>query len=56
VGVIGPIGSGLPQLGLPRRFAMKDTLLLNDDRSCLYSLQTLIQKNALEILHDSEKM
>src|SRR5713101_859094 len=23
VGVIGPIGSGLPQLGFPRRFAMK---------------------------------
>src|SRR5438309_9366986 len=23
VGTIGPIGSGLPQLGLPRRFAMK---------------------------------
>jgi hypothetical protein len=22
VGTIGPIGSGLPQLGLPRRFAM----------------------------------
>jgi hypothetical protein len=23
VGVIGPIGSGLPQFGFPRRFAMK---------------------------------
>src|SRR4029077_6876218 len=23
VGVIGPMGSGLPQLGFPRRFAMK---------------------------------
>src|SRR5579863_8048912 len=26
VGTIGPIGSGLPQLGLPRRFAMKNAL------------------------------
>jgi hypothetical protein len=23
VGTIGPMGSGLPQLGFPRRFAMK---------------------------------
>jgi hypothetical protein len=26
VGVIGPIGSGLPQFGFPRRFAMHDCL------------------------------
>jgi hypothetical protein len=25
VGVMGPIGSGLPQLGFPRRFAMNVT-------------------------------
>jgi hypothetical protein len=25
VGVIGPMGSGLPQFGFPRRFAMKIT-------------------------------
>jgi hypothetical protein len=24
VGMIGPIGSGLPQFGFPRRFAMKN--------------------------------
>jgi hypothetical protein len=28
VGVIGPIGSGLPQFGFPRRLAMKSTFLL----------------------------
>jgi hypothetical protein len=27
VGVIGPIGSGLPQFGFPRRFAMKNAFL-----------------------------
>jgi hypothetical protein len=27
VGVIGPIGSGLPQFGFPRRFAMKIAFL-----------------------------
>jgi hypothetical protein len=28
VGVIGPIGSGLPQFGFPRRFAMKNAFPL----------------------------
>jgi hypothetical protein len=28
VGVIGPIGSGLPQLGFPRRLAMKNAFPL----------------------------
>ena len=28
VGVIGPIGSGLPQLGFPRRFAMNSAFQL----------------------------
>src|SRR5271154_2384024 len=30
VGVTGPIGSGLPQFGLPRRFAMNESFLLQD--------------------------
>jgi hypothetical protein len=29
VGVIGPMGSGLPQFGFPRRFAMKITSSLS---------------------------
>lgn len=32
VGVIGPIGSGLPQFGLPRRFAMKKPFHSNGNK------------------------
>src|SRR3977135_2256754 len=31
VGVMGPIGSGLPQFGFPRRFAMKSASLPQGD-------------------------
>src|SRR5438270_3997579 len=33
VGVIGPIGSGLPQLGFPRRLAMNNCLSANRDET-----------------------
>jgi hypothetical protein len=36
VGVIGPIGSGLPQLGFPRRFAMKTMPRTWEDDNCTY--------------------
>src|SRR5207302_3022726 len=32
VGVIGPIGSGLPQFGFPRRLAMKNAFPLKGDK------------------------
>src|SRR5262249_20262602 len=35
VGVIGPIGSGLPQLGLPRLFAMKNAFLTGGNKKLL---------------------
>jgi hypothetical protein len=31
VGVMGPIGSGLPQFGFPRRFAMKGAFPQGDE-------------------------
>jgi hypothetical protein len=33
VGVIGPIGSGLPQFGFPRRLAMKNAFPLKGDET-----------------------
>jgi hypothetical protein len=44
VGVIGPIGSGLPQFGFPRRFAMN---------YCLSTRGNMNNKNFLNIRFSS---
>lgn len=42
VGVTGPIGSGLPQLGFPRRFAMMSYAFLSIQYSVLLGLMGLV--------------
>src|SRR6267154_3496071 len=42
VGTIGPIGSGLPQLGFPRRFAMKLAFPTNGGMNSLNTAMCLI--------------
>src|SRR5712672_2762546 len=49
VGVTGPIGSGLPQLGFPRRFAMgKKTFLTKITATTMFP-KSLIPKNVRRI-------
>ena len=38
VGTIGPMGSGLPQLGFPRRFAMKHAFRTKGEWNLLIAL------------------
>ena len=50
VGVTGPIGSGLPQFGFPRRFAMNYCLSIRGNMNCKNYLTNKILQRGVRIL------
>ena len=50
VGVMGPMGSGLPQFGFPRRFAMNDCLSARGNMYCQIVPNYKILQRGLRIL------
>ena len=54
VGVMGPMGSGLPQFGFPRRFAMNDCLSSRGNMNCKTQPNYMILLRGLRIPGKSE--